>query len=95
MAVTGTAVLDFGAFPGAGQASVAVTGQAAIATSNFCEAWVRIQDVSADHSQDEHQVEQLKITAGNLVAGVGFTIYGECLQGGFCYGKFNVNWVWN
>ena len=95
MSLQGTAVLDFGAFPGAAQASVTVTGQAAILTTSACEAWIRIQDATATHSQDDHQVEQLKITAGDIVAGTGFTIYGENLLGGFCYGTFNINWVWN
>lgn len=94
MASQGTAVVDFGAYPGAAQAEIAVTGQAGIATSMAVEAWIRPQDATAEHSVDEHIVEQLKITAGKIVAGVGFTIFVECLNG-FAYGSFALNWVWN
>jgi len=52
-----------------------------------------IEFISVDHSQDEHQVEQMKLTAGNIVAATGFTIYGECLNG-FSHGKWNVDFVW-
>lgn len=94
MGAIGTAVLDFGAYPGAAQASVAVAGQAAILTTNAAEAWIRPQDATADHTVDEHVVEQLKITAGNIVAATGFTIYGECKSGHFLFGTYVTNWVW-
>ena len=75
MAAQGTATLDFGAFPGASDASVAVTGQGAITTAALVEAWIRPVD-TADHTADEHMVETLKVFAANIVNGVGFTIYG-------------------
>lgn len=110
MATQGTAVLDFGAFPGASDASVAVTGQAGIVAGSLVEAWLQLA-ASADHSADEHLVETLRVSAGNIVAGVGFTIYGvntnqneerdaarsrvSGLDEPRIYGKWNVNWVWN
>jgi hypothetical protein len=72
---TGTAVLDFGAFPGKSDASANVVGQAAIVAGSLAEAWIR-PVASADHTADEHMLETLKVFAGNIVAGVGFTIYG-------------------
>ncbi len=75
MGAQGTATLDFGAFPGASDASVAVTGQASIVAGSLVEAWIRPVD-SADHTADEHMVETLKVFAGNIVAATGFTIYG-------------------
>lgn len=72
---TGIATLDFGAFPGASDASVAVTGQAAIVAGSLVEAWLR-PIATADHTDTEHMVETLKVVAGDIVAGVGFTIYG-------------------
>ena len=75
MAASGTATLDFGAFPGASDASVAVTGQAAIVAGSLVEAWIR-PEATADHSADEHMLETLKVFAANIVAGTGFTIYG-------------------
>jgi hypothetical protein len=73
---TGEAELNFGAFPGASDASVAVTGQAAILTTSKVEAWLRLT-ATADHSADEHWVETIAVYAGNISAGVGFTIYGK------------------
>lgn len=104
---TGTATLDFGAFPGASDASVAVTGQAAIVAGSLVEAWLR-PVATADHSADEHMVETLKVVAGNISAGVGFTIYGfntgqtnepiEVNEGGGrgtrIYGQWTVAWAW-
>jgi len=72
---TGTAELDFGAFPGKSDASVAVTGQTAILAGSLVEAWLR-PVATADHTADEHMVETLKVIAGDIVAGTGFTIYG-------------------
>lgn len=75
MSTQGTATLDFGAFPGASDASIAVTGQAGILSGSFVEAWIS-PAATADHTADEHLVETLKVMAGNIVAGTGFTIYG-------------------
>lgn len=72
---TGTATLDFGAFPGKSDASVAVTGQAGIVAGSLVEAWIR-PVATADHTADEHMAETLKVFAANIVAGTGFTIYG-------------------
>lgn len=71
----GTATLDFGAFPGGSDASVEVTGQASISSTSLVEAWI-FPAATADHSADEHLLETLKVMAGNIVAGTGFTIYG-------------------
>lgn len=90
MGATGSAVLNFGS-TSVGDASVVVTGQAGIVATSKVEAFIRLE-ATADHSVDEHRVEPLKITAGNIVAGVGFTIYGESnLQ---AYGLWAVTWVW-
>jgi hypothetical protein len=75
MATTGTVELDFGAFPGASDASVAVTGQAAIIAGSLVEAWFRPVD-TADHSADEHMLETIKVFAHSIVPGTGFTISG-------------------
>src|SRR2546421_13008992 len=72
---TGTTTLDFGAFPGKSDASVAVTGQTGIVAGSLVEAWIR-PVATADHTADEHLLESIKVIAGNIVAGTGFTIYG-------------------
>ena len=75
MAVSGTALLDFGAFPGATDATVVITGQSAILSGSLVECWI-FPAATTDHSADEHVVETIKVFAGNVVAGTGFTIYG-------------------
>lgn len=75
MGAQGTATLDFGAFPGASDASVAVTGQAGIVAGSLVEAWIR-PVATADHTDTEHMVETLKVFAAAIVAATGFTIYG-------------------
>lgn len=102
MGVQGTAVLDFGAFPGQSDATVAVTGQASILVTSLAEAWLIPVD-SADHKADEHLVETLQVFAYKIVAGTGFTIFGCNTSnrqdplgvGTRIYGKWNVAWVWN
>lgn len=101
MATQGTATLDFGAFPGKSDASVAVTGQTSITAGSLVEAWI-VPTATADHSADEHLVETLKVMAGNIVAGVGFTIYGantnqvsDPSASPQLYGQWSVGWVWN
>lgn len=90
---SGTTSLTFGALPGSDGAAVDVTGQAAILTTSRVRAWVRL-DTTADHSPDEARVESLRVSAGNIVAGTGFTIYADCVEG-LTYGVFNVNWEWS
>lgn len=75
MATTGTATLDFGAFPGASDTSITITGQTGILSGSYVEAWIFPAD-TVDHTADEHMIETLKVIAGNVVAGTGFTIYG-------------------
>jgi hypothetical protein len=70
-----TAELDFGAFPGASDASVTVTGQASILVSSLVEAWIYPKDTT-DHTADEHMLESIKVFAHTIVAGTGFTITG-------------------
>lgn len=72
---SGTATLDFGAFPGSSHATVAVTGQAAIVAGSLVGAWMR-PVATADHTADEHLVEPISVIAGDIVAATGFTIHG-------------------
>ena len=73
---TGTTTINFGAFPGASDASVAITGQTGILVGSIIEAWLVAQP-TADHTADEHRVETISVTCGNIVAGTGFTIYAQ------------------
>ena len=70
---TGTGTIDFGAFPGASDASLVITGQAAIVSGSIVQAWLR-PAATADHTSDEHLVETIRIEVTDIVAGTGFTI---------------------
>jgi hypothetical protein len=72
---TGTAILDFGAFPGLPEATLVITGQAAIASGSLVMAWVCPVD-TADKTADEQAFEDIVIKAYKIVAGTGFTIIG-------------------
>lgn len=72
---SGTSILDFGS--GAPMATVTVTGQTALLAGSLVYCWIK-PEATADHSEHEHIVESIKVVAADLVAGVGFTIYGLC-----------------
>ena len=95
MGAVGTAVLDFGAEPGATEATVAVAGQAGILATSSVEAWIQ-GATSANNTVADHLVAAalLKVTPGIPTAGVGFTLYGDTLAG-LAAGQFTVQWVWD
>lgn len=71
----GVASVDFGAWPGATDATLVVTGQAGILISSVVDA--RIAAIAtADHSVDEHilAASLIDAIATDIVAGVGFTL---------------------
>ncbi len=74
MGATGSTTVDFGAFPGKTDATVAITGQTAILSGSLVAAWI-MPKATADHSIDEHWVDPPVVYAGNVSAGTGFTIY--------------------
>jgi hypothetical protein len=90
MANAGQTILDFGATPTDG-ASVSVADSNILATS-LADAWL-VAMPTANTSGDEHYAENVKVMAGNITAGVGFTIYGQCTLGK-TQGKFTVHWAW-
>jgi hypothetical protein len=103
MGAQGTVLLNFGAFPGTTDATVAVTGQTGILSGSLVEAWI-LPTATADHTADEHWVEELQVFAGGVVAGTGFTVYGvhrpasqavDTGQGTLLNGAYTIAWVWN
>jgi hypothetical protein len=96
MAASGTAVLDFGSFPGTDVATIAVTGQAAILTSSLVEAWI-IPEATALHSEDEVVMLTpfvfVSAPASLIIAGTGFSIRGVC-HDDFLWGTVKVGWAW-
>jgi hypothetical protein len=73
---TGTTTIDFGAFPGASDTSVAVTGQMGILAGSSLSASI-VATATSDHSADEHWVETVQVIPGSITPGVGFTIYAK------------------
>lgn len=91
---SGTATLDFGAFPGASEVSVAVTGQAGITGTSAVVVAFAGDATSGGHTASDHKYAAplVGLTVGTISAGVGFTIYGRCLDK--MQGAFVVNWQW-
>jgi hypothetical protein len=71
---TGTTTVNFGAFPGATEATAVITGQTGILSNSMVEAWLYPIGGTADHSEDEHVVDPPIVTVSTLVVGTGFTI---------------------
>ncbi len=75
MGASGTAIVDFGAFPGQSEASVTITAPG-IATGSLVEAWI-FPIATADHTADEHRLETLEVVAdpSTIVANTSFVVY--------------------
>lgn len=94
--------IDFGAFPGSSDASLVITGQTGIDVSSVVTAWMTPADTD-DHTADEHRIETISVMAGNVVSGVGFTIYAQNTSNLFnargdgtrIYGKWSISWKWS
>ncbi len=88
---TGTTEVDFGTHPGSTYVTVDVIGQTGITTSMKAFAVVAAE-ASADHSVDEHVLEDIKVTTGNIIDGVGFSIYVKAASR--ISGVWNINWMY-
>lgn len=95
----GSAVLNFGAFPGTDVASIAVVGQAGIIATSLVDAQLNISATS-DHSEDEHamlkgsQAIEVAVRRSSIVAGSGFMITGMCQDKSLMWGLINIDWEW-
>jgi hypothetical protein len=73
MGAQGTAVLDFGAFPGSNVAYTDVAAPGIIATSAV-EAWIR-PEATADHTDTDHVAANMRVVA-QYVSDGNVRIYG-------------------
>lgn len=91
--VKGTVVFDFGAAPGTDVLISTVTGQTGITTANKVEACL-MAVASSNNSNYNHAFASnfLKLTCGDIVNGVGFTIY--AFSNIKLSGQFNIYWTW-
>lgn len=91
---SGSTSINFGAFPGTSETSVAVAAPTILAGSKAW-AYFRADSTSVDHTADDHKYAASLISLTcTVTAGVGLTIYARCLdkmQGNFTiyYGWFN------
>ena len=69
----GTATLNFGSVPGTNIVTTTITGQTGILSGSTISAWL-MAEATATHNAYEHMIVPLRITCGNIVAGVGFDI---------------------
>ncbi len=88
----GVGEVDFGAWPGTTDTTLAITGQGSIVAGSVVSAWL-YPKATTEHSLDEHVVEEIDIYAGNIVAATGFTIYAKT-RSLRLYGKYSVAWRW-
>lgn len=91
MATTGSNTIDFGT--GKPDAQTVITGQGAILSGSRVSAWIEAT-ATADHSVDEHRVEEIQVVCGAIVPGTGFTIYGQSIGLDVLFGTFTVGWAW-
>jgi hypothetical protein len=87
--VSGVGTINFGAFPGSDTASVSVS-DGGVASNSALLAQISYAD-SADHSADEHLVEEIDVIAGSITAGVGFLVAAKTRNLPL-YGQFNFAW---
>jgi hypothetical protein len=80
--------------PGANEASVAVTGQAAISATSKVEAYVMADDTTSNHTASDHRYFAMLagLSCGTPTAATGFTIYARSAEK--LSGQFAVRWVW-
>lgn len=89
---SGSATLDFGAFPGSSEASVAVAA-ATVGAGTRAWAYFRGDDTATGHTAADHRYAPGLIALSVAVtAGVGLTIYGRCLDA--MQGQWTVRYGW-
>jgi hypothetical protein len=90
----GTATLDFGAYPGSNEASIAVTGQTSILTTSNIQAFIMGDSTSTTYTANDHKylATLLDFSTNTATASTGFTIYARSIHK--IKGTVTVNWTW-
>jgi hypothetical protein len=90
MSNKGVAYLDFGSTPvDSADLFIADTN---ILAGSLVDAWLVAMPTS-NNDLEEGMFSDLRVTAGNIVAGSGFTIMGRC-KDDFLTGQITVHWAW-
>ena len=85
----GIATLDFG--NGSLTAETVVTGYSEITADSVVMAFMRIT-ATPEHLTDDLLVDPIRLAVKDLIAGVGFTIYGE-MDNARANGTYRINWI--
>ena len=85
----GIATLDFGL--SAKTATVVVSGVSQITAESVMLCKMRIE-ATDDHPAEDLLIDPIRVEAFEIVAGVGFTIYGT-MENAPANGKYNVQWA--
>jgi len=89
---TGTATIDFGAFPGSNEASVSFV-DASIGATAKVEAYFMAADTTVDHTANDHKYAPVFISlTAEPTDGVGGTIYARSPEK--MQDTFAVRYVW-
>lgn len=65
--------IDFGTYPGLSHTTLTVSAPG-IKAGSMVTAQV-LRRSTSDHSEDEHTLERIKVSAGDIVEGVSFTVH--------------------
>ena len=91
MTGTGSAEIDFGAFPGSNEAVVTVSATG-VTPATHVEAWVMAGDSTTDHTAQDHRYFPLFAALTAEPGSDEFNIYGRSTQK--LQGAFLVHYVW-
>ena len=91
MTGTGTAEIDFGAWPGSNEASVTVPAVGVTAATHV-EAWVMGDSTTTDHTAADHRYFPLFAVLTAAPGDDTFTIYARSTQK--MQGKWLAHYVW-
>lgn len=91
MTGTGTAEIDFGAWPGSNEASVVVAATGVTADTHV-EAWVMGSDSTTDHTASDHRYFPVFAALTTAPGADTFTVYGRSTQK--LTGAFKLHYVW-
>lgn len=82
--------IDFGANTQREYNVTLAVANTAITANSLVIAYIAATDTT-DHSIDEALIEDIRVVAGNVVAGVGFDIMAYCANG--TWGKYKINYT--
>lgn len=87
----GTSIINFGAFPGAQEASIGFTDAAIVATSKV-DAYVMADGAAGTHTANDHRYLPLLVALTGVAAAGSGTIYARAPHK--LVGQYQLRYVW-